>query len=45
MVTQIQAGDWNQGGFDGCGLTGRKLVVDNYVSSTNWWWFIVERPK
>ena len=28
---QIQQGDWNQGGFDAdAGLTGRKLVVDNY---------------
>ena len=25
------AGDWNQGGFDAdTGLTGRKLIVDNY---------------
>lgn len=28
------AGDWNQGGFDAdAGLTGRKLVVDNYGPS------------
>ena len=28
------AGDWNQGGFDSdAGLTGRKLVVDNYGPS------------
>ena len=27
----IPAGDWNQGGFDAdTGLTGRKLIVDNY---------------
>ena len=32
MVTHANpAGDWNQGGFDAdAGLTGRKLVVDNY---------------
>ena len=32
MVTHANpAGDWEQGGFDAdAGLTGRKLVVDNY---------------
>ena len=32
MITHANpAGDWNQGGFDAdAGLTGRKLVVDNY---------------
>ncbi len=34
VIHANQAGDWNQGGFDAdAGLTGRKLVVDNYGPS------------
>ena len=40
------AGDWTLGGFDAdTGLTGRKIVCDNYGPNVPGWWGCVQRER